>query len=44
MQEINKLTDQTTNPYYSLFYWVKGQIYDLKSLTVAVDFKEGINS
>lgn len=41
MGEMQQLS-QTVNPYLNLFFWVKAQIADIKSLSSAMEFRDGI--
>lgn len=40
--EVSKLSDNLKNPYFNVYHWVKGEIFDIDSIMGAVTCKERI--
>jgi len=37
-EQINHYNASQWNPYYNLFHWIKDQLYEIESMTRAVDY------
>ena len=44
MRDFNKTSDLLQNPFSSIFYWVKGQITDVKAMRDALVSRDNIFS
>lgn len=42
-KEVSKLTENLKNPYFNIYHWVKGEIFDIESIMSAVTIKDKID-
>lgn len=40
--EVSKLSENLKNPYFNIYHWVKGEIFDIESIMSAITMKEKI--
>jgi hypothetical protein len=38
--KLDHLTDNLKNPYIDLYHWIKGELYDIQALTMAIKEKD----
>ena len=38
--KLDHLTDNLKNPYIDLYHWIKGEIYDIQAITMAIKEKD----
>lgn len=41
-KQVSKLSDNLKNPYFNIYHWVKGEIFDIDSIMAAVSIKDKI--
>ena len=43
-EQVSKLCENLKNPYFNMYHWVKGEIFDIEAVAKAIQTKENITS
>lgn len=43
-QDISSLSDSLKNPYFNIFHWIKGEMFDIEAVNNALRMKDNILS
>ena len=41
-EQVQKLCDNMKNPYFNIFHWCKGELFDIEAVNNAIDVKDKI--
>ena len=41
-QDINGLAESLKNPYFNIFHWIKGEIFDIESVSNSLKVKDNM--
>jgi hypothetical protein len=41
-EQVSTLCESMKNPYFNIYHWVKGEIFDIEAVDVAIKKKDGI--
>ena len=42
-EQVSVLCDSLRNPYFNMYHWAKGELFDIESITIALNTKDKLN-